>query len=181
MIDKSISNPKLFFINNILIGENTIKIKRTYNDIYTIFRLKKEMSDEVIYEVKSCLENEIIGGLNFGITYLYPGKVGNEYYMTKGHFHLNKNSTEYYWGIEGEGILLLMDESRHIQAERMFPGSLHYIKPNIAHRVCNIGTILLSFGACWPSDAGHDYLKIEEQGFSGRIIEVNGKPQLVKE
>ena len=32
-----------------------------------------------------------------------PGKVGDEYFMTKRHFHANMNRGEYYWGVEGEG------------------------------------------------------------------------------
>jgi hypothetical protein len=36
--------------------------------------------------------------------------------MTKGHFHAIENRAEYYWGIEGEGILLLMDKKRNTRA-----------------------------------------------------------------
>ena len=35
----------------------------------------------------------------------------------------------------------------------------------VAHRVANIGYSVLSFAACWPSDAGHDYQVILENGF----------------
>lgn len=47
--------------------------------------------------------------------------------MTKGHFHANMNRGEYYWGVEGEGRLIMMDQNRSGLEERMFPGSLHYI------------------------------------------------------
>jgi glucose-6-phosphate isomerase len=76
--------------------------------------------------------------------------------MTKGHFHAIENRAEYYWGIEGEGILLLIDKQRETKSEYMFPGSLHYIPKATAHRVVNTGNPISRFGACWPSDAGYN-------------------------
>ena len=52
------------------------------------------------------------GGLYWGTTHLQPGKVGNEYFMTKGHFHRIRNRAEYYATFHGEGALLLMGEDR---------------------------------------------------------------------
>lgn len=119
------------------------------------------------------------GGLYFGITYLHPGKVGNEYFMTKGHFHANIDRAEFYWGLEGEGLLILMDQLRRVWVERVFPGSLHYIPGGMAHRMANTGNTLFSFAACWPSDAGHNYREIADHGFAARLLEVDGKPQLI--
>ncbi|NJL38771.1 MAG: cupin domain-containing protein [Leptolyngbyaceae cyanobacterium SM1_4_3] len=119
------------------------------------------------------------GGLFFGNSTVYPGKVGNEYFMTRGHFHALPDTGEYYWCISGEGALLLMDEQRATRAERMHPGSLHYIPGNIAHRVANTGKTPLVFNACWPSDAGHNYAEIARNGFSARLIDTDGKPNLV--
>ena len=76
-------------------------------------------------------------------------------------------------------MLLLMDENKKTWVEKMYPGSLHYIKGHIAHRTINTGKIPLSFGACWPSDAGHNYQEIQDNGFSARIMEIDGKPQLI--
>src|SRR6202020_2589295 len=36
------------------------------------------------------------GGLFWGVTTLHPGKVGDEYFMTHGHFHANRTRAEYY-------------------------------------------------------------------------------------
>lgn len=137
--------------------------------------------NQAIYRVSSFLSvrEGIQGGLFMGITYLMPGKVGDEYFMTKGHFHTKKDRAEFYWGVEGEGALILMNESREVWAERMFPGSLHYIPGGVAHRVANVGDSTLIFSACWPSDAGHDYATIAQNGFAKRLKEVNGIPQLV--
>jgi glucose-6-phosphate isomerase len=99
--------------------------------------------------------------------------------MTKGHFHAKSDRAEYYWGIEGEGMLLFMDRNGQTWAERMIPGSVHHIPAEIAHRVANTGTRPLSFGACWPSDAGHDYSTIAENGFTARLVDINGQPTLM--
>src|SRR5690606_14508962 len=101
--------------------------------------------------------------------------VGDEYFMTKGHFHVNRNRGEFYWGLEGEGLLVLMDEERKVEVQEVKKGSVHYIKGHVAHRVINTGSSQLSFGACWPSDAGHDYESIEKKGFSVRVMEKDGK------
>ena len=61
----------------------------------------------------------------------------------------------------------------------MFPGSLHYIPGITAHRIVNTGNRILSFGACWPTDAGYNYDVIIKKGFSKRVKEVNSKPILV--
>ncbi len=120
------------------------------------------------------------GGLFFGNTALQPGKVGGEYFMTRGHFHANPERDEFYWGINGEGMLILMDTNRNTWAERIFPGSLHHIPGNTAHRLANIGNIPMTVGACWHSDAGHNYEEIERHGFSARLLDVDGTPTLVE-
>jgi glucose-6-phosphate isomerase len=82
--------------------------------------------------------------------------------------------------MEGEGMLILMNEDRtHTWAEKMEPGSVHYINGFTAHRTANTGSGILSFGACWPSDAGHDYDTISEHGFSKILVDGGGVPTLV--
>lgn len=74
-----------------------------------------------------------------------------------------------------------MDESGKCWFEPMQPGSLHYIPGYIAHRLANTGDTPLRVGACWPSDAGHDYASIAEHGFTARLMNVGGVPTLVQE
>lgn len=177
--------PKLIFTGKELIGENVEKITRKISDLRGIFEDETAFEamnpDLIAYYVSSTfpVREGTPGGLFMGITYLMPGKVGNEYFMTKGHFHSNIDRAEFYWGVEGEGMLILMNEARDVWAERMYPGSLHYIPGGIAHRVANVGNGVLTFAASWPSDAGHNYEAIAQQGFARRLKEVDGKPELV--
>jgi glucose-6-phosphate isomerase len=173
------------FLQDVLKGESVIHKKTYIRDLKGLY-LDEEArvgmpQDTILYEVDAYfpVPEGTEGGLFFGITRINPGKIGNEYIFTKGHFHAKSDRGEYYWGIKGEGMLLLMDRERNCRAEIVRPGSLHYIPAHTAHRVANTGTIILSFGASWPSDAGHDYEEIFRNGFSSRLIEAEGEPQLV--
>jgi glucose-6-phosphate isomerase len=152
-----IQQPIVHFLGKDLTGAPIHKLVRTVKDLAGIFldqtAFEKEVPDKVAYEVSSYfpVEDGREGGLFFGITYLHPGKIGKEYFMTKGHLHTIGNRAEYYWCMEGKGMLLLMDKDRNTWAEEMYPGSLHYINGFTAHRVANTGNSVLSFGACWPS------------------------------
>jgi glucose-6-phosphate isomerase, archaeal len=139
-------------------------------------------SNTVVYRVQAwCPVPEgTEGGQFWGTTVVEPRQVDSEYFMTHGHFHRKRDRTEYYGTVEGQGALILMDEKRESRMEPMSAGSLHFIPPNTAHRVANIGNVPLRFVACWPSDAGHDYESIRALGFSARLLNLNGKPTLVR-
>lgn len=166
-------------------GSKVIHSEKKIGDLVQIFfdtvECEKMNREQLVYKVQAFfpIDEGTVGGLFFGNTTIYPGKVGSEYFMTKGHFHHQKDRGEFYWCISGKGMLLFMDENRKVWAEKMEPNSLHYIPGKIAHRVVNTGNVPLCFGACWPSDAGHNYEEITENGFSARIIEKNGTPELI--
>lgn len=134
-----------------------------------------------VYRVRSWLPVPVgsEGGLYWGVTILQPGKVGNEYFMTHGHFHANRTRAEYYSGVQGHGLLIRMDEHRSTSAQTMEPGTVHYIRGEHAHRVVNVGAEPLIFWACWGSDAGYDYAAIRESGFGARVFELDGRPVVI--
>ena len=177
---------KLFFQKGRLGGGPVDRLTRRIGDLGDIFSDREAYArmpaHQVVYEVESYLPVKAgeEGGLFLGVTYIHPGKVGDEYFMTKGHFHEIRNRAEVYICMEGEGMLILMNEDHSVvRAEKMEPGSIHYIGGHTAHRTANTGSTVLSFGACWPSDAGHDYQTISERGFSKILVEKNGVPTLV--
>ena len=147
-------------------GKNILRVKKRLKDLKGVFsdveKFEAQDMEKIAYEVEmhSPIEG-IEGGLYFGISTIHPGKVGEEFFMTKGHFHEVRNRAEYYWGIAGTGILLLVDEDGKKRKEKVICGSLHYIPGNVAHRLINVGEEKLVVGACWPSDAGHDYAAFE--------------------
>ena len=170
-----------------LSGLGVEELARTLGHLKGLFRdeaARNAMDPEtVVYRVQAyCPVPEgRPGGLFWGTTFIQPGRVSDEYFMTKGHFHAVRERSEFYIGAQGEGALILMDEDRRTWFEEMRPGSVHYIPERTAHRVANTGSSVLSFFACWPSDAGHDYSTIATAGFSARLRCVNGRPELVEE
>lgn len=180
-----IQPPALTFIKEKLEGKNIERLNRKLKDLGDIFYDKEAHAampaDAIVYEVECYLPvaEGTEGGLFYGITYINPGQVGDEYFMTKGHFHKIRNRAEFYCTLNGDGMLLLMDEGGTTWAEKMYPGSMHYIPGHIAHRTANVGTSVLSFSAFWPSDAGHDYATISTHGFSKILVKQNGTPALI--
>jgi len=182
---EEIKSTPTIFMGSQLTGPEVNHKKKYLSELKGIFKDEGAFNDmdkdTIVYEVDAwCpVPNGTEGGLFFGLTHLYPGTVGNEYFMTHGHFHEVENRAEYYWGIEGEGALILMDANRNTWIERMYPGSLHYIPGFTGHRVANIGNTKLSFGACWPSDAGYKYDVVLDEGFSKRLFNIEGEPKLI--
>ena len=175
----------LDLINYHMEGDPIINQTRKIKDLTGVFRDKTAFDlmdpEKLAYTVQSWLPvpDGTPGGLFFGVSTIMPGKVGSEYFMTKGHFHEKSDCAEFYWGVKGCGMLVLMDRERNTWAEEVHTGSLHYIGGEIAHRLVNTGDENLVVGACWPSDAGHDYAEIAMNGFSARLLEVEGEPRLV--
>ena len=63
--------------------------------------------DLLLYEVYELKRPEIPGELLHGISIVHPGKVGDEYYMTKGHFHTVLDTAEVYYCLKGAGYMVM--------------------------------------------------------------------------
>jgi glucose-6-phosphate isomerase len=139
-----------------------------------------EKEDLVLYEVYDILRPEKAGELLHGISIVHPGKVGDEYYMTKGHFHTVLETAEIYHCLKGEGVMVMETPEGDWSVEELHTGTILYVPPRWAHRSVNTGSRedLVTFFV-YPGDAGHDYGTIETQGFRKLMLEVNGKPQIV--
>lgn len=93
----------LSLANSDMQGEPVINQTRKLKDIQGIFKDEKAYSEmdkeQLAYTVQSWLPvaDGTPGGLFFGASTIYPGKVGIEFYMTKGHFHLQSDRAEFYW------------------------------------------------------------------------------------
>ena len=170
----------------LLSGSGVEEVSRSIADLPGVFADEEARAqlaqDTLVYRVQAFqpVREGTPGGLYWGTTVIQPGLVGEEYFMTKGHFHRLADRAEYYITASGEGALILMDTERRTRWESMSPGSVHYIPGHTAHRVANTGRDPFSFFACWPADAGHDYDTIARQGFSARLLRVNGRPALVE-
>lgn len=139
-----------------------------------------EKEDVCVYEFYELGIPEKPSDLAFGTTILYPGKVGNEYYMTKGHFHEKLETAEVYYCTKGNGYLLMEDPNGNVEIQEMTPSISVYVPPNYAHRSINISNtepFIMFF--VFRADAGHDYKTIETKGFRKLVIEKEGKPVII--
>lgn len=136
--------------------------------------------DPLVYEFYELgAPEDQIGDLAFGTSITYPGKVGDEYFMTKGHFHTILETAEVYFLLSGEGYLLLESPEGDVRSEKMTPGKAVYVPKRYAHRSINTGSVPLVSFFVFRADAGHDYGTIETKGFRKLLVERNGRPELV--
>jgi glucose-6-phosphate isomerase len=126
--------------------------------------------DPLVYEVRQYDVPEEAGQLICCTTVIRPGTVGDEYFMTKGHFHARRDTGEVYLGLGGSGYLLLMTEDGGRAEVPMVRGTLAYVPPFWAHRTVNTGSEPFVFFAVYPGQAGHDYGTIETTGFPQRVV-----------
>lgn len=137
-------------------------------------------SNPLVYEVYYGANSpQVEGQLEYCTTVLYPGKVGDEYFMTKGHFHTKGDRAEVYYGLQGEGYLLLQTPEGEVSVQVMKPGVAAYVPPYWGHRTMNVGAANFVFLAVFPADAGYDYKTIADEGFASIVVERGGKPAVI--
>jgi glucose-6-phosphate isomerase len=128
-------------------------------------------SDPLVYEFYEMGAPENAGDIAFGTSITYPGKVGNEYFMTKGHFHTILETAEMYYVLAGEGGVLLENPEGDTAFHPLLPGNALYVPPRYAHRSVNLGKVPLVTIFAFRANAGHNYGIIETQGFRKLIVE----------
>jgi glucose-6-phosphate isomerase len=139
--------------------------------------LKRE--DPIIYSFSERILPEENGHLQLATTMIHPGKIGDEYFMTKGHYHKRPDTSEVYLGLEGKGSLLIQTEEGDFESIDIQPGAVAYIPPYWGHRMVNTGSTPFVFFAVYPGDAGHNYGDIEKTGFVKILAEREGKPLMI--
>lgn len=144
------------------------------------FKKKQTEADSLLYEVYELKRPEVAGEILHGISIVHPGKIGDEYYMTKGHYHTILETAEIYYTLKGEGVMVMETPEGDWAVEKLVPGGILYVPPRWAHRSVNIGAEedLVMFFA-YPGDAGHNYATIETQGFRKLILEIEGNAEIV--
>lgn len=135
--------------------------------------------DRVLYEVFEITRPHKAGELPNGLSIIHPGKVGREYVMTKGHFHAVLETGEVYYGLKGQGLMVMENPEGDWAVEELLPGRVVYVPPRWAHRSVNTGAEDLVFYWVYPGNAGHNYGTIEKQGFRKLIVEENGQPAVM--
>lgn len=173
--------PEILDLKSGVFAGREAQSRRTLSELRSIFTVPpQEGRDEVVYETHG-MPAEIEGEpkLLYATTILQPGTVGDEFFMTRGHFHTRTDRGELMFTLQGEGALVLMNRDRTTWMESMSPGSTHDIDGRFAHRVANTGAVPLVFLVAWMSDCGHDYASIMADGFGKILVSTPDGPKLV--
>ena len=153
-------------------------MKDMFLDVKKAEEMIKE-NDSLVYEFYEVGAPERPGDLAFGTTILYPGKVGDEFFMTKGHFHTVLDTAEVYYALNGEGYMVMENPEGDCIEIPLKPGDAVYVPRRYAHRTVNTGCTPLVLFFTFRADAGHDYGTIETKGYHKLILEADGQPKVV--
>lgn len=118
----------------------------------------------IVYRVDEKRPQQAAGDLIFGTTWMQPGQIGAEYYMTRGHIHARGNRPETYYGLTGTGLMLMESPEGETKVLEIAAGIMVYVPPLWIHRSVNTGDTALIMSFCYPSDSGQDYDIIARSG-----------------
>ncbi len=143
-----------------------------YADDGAFRRLAADLGEVVVYEVWEHKASEAPGDLIVGTSVMKPGKVGDEYFITRGHIHARADRAETYYGQAGRGVMLMESPAGEVRALEMTPGVMVYVPPHWIHRSVNVGSDTLVTVFCYDSAAGQDYGIIERAGgMRSRVVD----------
>jgi len=136
--------------------------------------------NSLVYEVYEIKRPEIAGEILMGVSIVHPGKVGREFYMTKGHFHTVINTAELYYCLRGEGFMVMETPEGDTDVQPLSSGRVLYVPPRWAHRsVCTSRQEDLVTFFAYPANAGHDYGTIEQLGFRKLVVDGSRGPEII--
>ena len=135
--------------------------------------------DTLLYEVYELQRPQVAGELLHGISIVHPGQVGDEYFMTKGHFHTVLATAEVYHCLKGQGYMVMETPEGEWAVAELRPGVVLYVLPRWAHRSVNTGPGDLVTLFIYPGNAGHDYGTIEQKGFRKLVVARGGEAVVV--
>jgi glucose-6-phosphate isomerase len=175
--------PFVAFVNpeTLQIQPNTGGYRKYFRELVGIYademafdRLAETFGNEVAYRVDEARFSDHRTDLITGISVLEPGKVGQEFFMTRGHLHQRADRPETYYCLAGHGILLLENLDGEVKAMEMRPGSLVYVPPFWLHRSVNVGETVFATLFSYPADAGQDFEIVKQaKGFQQLVVSGN--------
>lgn len=118
----------------------------------------------IVYRVEDVRPAAAAGDLIFGTTHMEPGRIGREFFVTRGHIHARANRPETYYGEAGRGLMLLESPEGQTRILEIAPKVIVYVPPLWIHRSVNVGDTALVMSFCYPSDSGQDYDVIGRSG-----------------
>ena len=151
---------------------------KTFNELEGMYENEQEFHimlpkwrNRVVYEVWEHRSSKNKGDLVFGTSVMKPGRVGDEFFLTRGHQHKKAYCAETYFCLRGIGVLLMESPDGEIKALKLDKGQLVYVPPFWFHRSVNIGDSELITLFTYNSDAGQNYEILKKRrGMRQRVV-----------
>ena len=171
------SKTKFNLQNGLAQHKDVESLKRYAIDLKGIFADETNLtnliasSNPLLYEFYDLGVEEKSGNLAYGTSIVYPGSVGREFFMTKGHFHTVMDTAEVYLCLSGHGLMVMENPEGETEIQELTAGEAVLVPGRYAHRSVNISDTepLVTFFT-FAADAGHDYGTIEQKGFRKLIF-----------
>ena len=159
----------------------TSHYSKTFNDLEGLYENELEFQkmlpkwkNRVVYEVWEHRTSKIKGDLVFGTSVMKPGRVGDEFFLTRGHQHQKSYCAETYFCLSGKGVILMESPDGDIKALKLEKSQLVYVPPLWLHRSVNIGDSELVTLFTYNSDAGQNYEILKKRGgMRKRVVQKN--------
>ncbi len=157
---------------------NTGRYEKRLADLAGLYRDEKafeallgELGDTVVYDVEDFKPGDRSGDLIYGVTRMSPGRVGDEFFLTRGHIHARADRPEIYYGQSGRGLMQLESPAGETRIVEISAQTICYVPPFWIHRSINVGETDLVMVFAYPSDSGQDYGVIERSnGMRHRVV-----------
>jgi glucose-6-phosphate isomerase len=94
-------------------------------------------ANPVVYEMYEMWVAETNADLTYGLGVIYPGKVGNELFMTRGFRRDQHEAARLFTGLRGEGVVIAQPLTGPATVEWVREGHVVYVPPGIPHRIVN--------------------------------------------
>ncbi|MDQ1074549.1 MULTISPECIES: glucose-6-phosphate isomerase family protein [Microbacterium] len=129
---------------------------------------------EPVYWVESSTPETGRGALTIGLSVLRPGRIGDEFAMTRGHLHAQAEFAELYYGVAGSGVMLLESVEGESRALPIAPGVVVHVPGGWIHRSVNVGDDTLVTLFTYATEAGQDYGIIADAGGMRQLVVADG-------
>lgn len=137
--------------------------------------VERRGADEVVYRVEV---NEVAqgpGALIVGTSTVEPGRVGDEFALTRGHLHARADRAELYHCLSGRGVMLIDTLAGDSRAIELVPGDAVHVPGHWVHRSVNVGPEPFVTLFCYAEDAGQDYGLIAAAGGMRQLVVADGR------
>jgi glucose-6-phosphate isomerase, archaeal len=132
-------------------------------------------ADTLVYHVDEHRNVEGPGALIIGTSTVLPGRIGDEFAMTRGHLHQRADRAELYHCLSGRGVMLMDTLDGESRAVPLGPGDAVHVPGHWVHRSVNVGDEPFVTLFCYAADAGQDYGLIADAGGMSRLVVTDGE------